>query len=68
MKVVTCMGFVYKVSERRYQQLLRTIAKGQEVDWDTLKPIADRYENLTDTTAEEAQQMLDDEKGYRYSR
>jgi hypothetical protein len=60
MRIVTCMGYVYKVSERKYQQLLRTIAKGEEVNWDSLTPLADRYENLTDTTTEEAQSMLDD--------
>jgi hypothetical protein len=58
------MGYVYKVSERRYRQLLRTIAAGQDIDWDTVgRPLADHYDNLTDVSAEEAREMLKDLKG-----
>jgi hypothetical protein len=61
MRIVTCMGYVYRVSERRYRQLLQTLAKGDEINWDSVgEPLADGYDNLTDVDAEEAKQMLDD--------
>ena len=55
------MGYVYRLTERSYRRLLRAIAKEQEYDLDRFGTrLATEYHNVTDTTAEEAQDMLKD--------
>lgn len=61
MRIVTTMGYVYRLSERRYRQLLRAIMNEEEFDLDVLGTrLADQYNNITDVTAEEAADELKD--------
>ena len=66
MKYVDVDGFVYRLSDRHYWQLLRLIAQGQTWDIDQLGTqvcgIDTRVGNLS---AEDAQQYLDWHKSER---
>lgn len=64
MKYVTCMGAVYKLSDRAYKKALRELADGKGVDLDLMgNCIVEKIEcDVTDMDREEAQMFLDDLK------
>jgi len=62
-KLVTCMGFVYKLTEANYRKMLTAVKKDGSVDLDTLgKCIGIVTTDVTDLTSEEAVDLLNDLK------
>jgi hypothetical protein len=60
MKYISDMGYVYRLSERSYVKLLRTIAAGEDRQLDTLGTLLCTLDkNITDLSAEDAQMELD---------
>lgn len=63
MKLVTNMGYVFRLSEKAYRRVLRKIA--QEKEFDLYKEgtcLGYIQENVTDMSAEEAADLLEDER------
>ena len=59
MKIINEMGYLYRLSDRNYQRLLGEIARGDTYDLAKLgKPIGHITQNITDMSAEDAQEQL----------
>lgn len=64
MKHITYWGGIYRMSDRNYLRLLRTIAKGEDVAIDRFgKQIAVHEADITDMTADNAKFELDIKEG-----
>lgn len=59
MKLVSCMGGVWRLSDRAHRQLLERISSDQEFDLDKLGTfLGHDVENVTDMKAPEAREKL----------
>lgn len=59
MKYVMLMGYVYRLTERRYRQLLRSIAREEAFDLDQLgRQVCSIAADVTDMDPQEAEMHL----------
>lgn len=59
MKIVTCMGMAYRVSDRNYKKVLADIRDTGGVDIEAYGTRLGSVVNITDMTKEEAADKLD---------
>jgi hypothetical protein len=60
MKLVTCYGGVFRLTEAEYEKALRDIINGGECELPSNRYIGDIKGNFTDITGEEAKGMMED--------
>jgi hypothetical protein len=60
MKIVTNMGYVYRLSEKAYRRVLRQISQDKNIDLDKEGTLLGCIESdVTDLSAEEAKDLLE---------
>lgn len=60
MRYVTCMGGLWRLSERSYRRMLKDVVKGCVEELDTYGKRLGDAENVTDLHADEAEDILRD--------
>lgn len=65
MKIVTCFGGVFRLTDAEYEKMLRDTIKGDGFSLPASRCIGDLVENVTDLSEDRAEELLEELKAER---